>query len=200
MKAKGFTLLELVVTVAIVALLAAIALPSFQTFVEGNRLTTSANLFLTMLNYARSEAIRRGGTVSVCAGNNNTCVCNANLGCNDNWKNGYLIFSDTNSDCTIDAGQDQVLRVGDNITGDNKITGAGCFTFTPMGGITANNNQTVSICNATLTTNNIRNVQLSPTGQARITMATGGCYSGIYLGGVQYPQCLNHPFTSSSVI
>ena len=174
MKAKGFTLLELMITLAIVAILLVVAVPSFQTFIESNRLTASSNLFLTMLSYARSEAVRRGGTVSICAGSNNACVCNAGDGCDNNWKNGYLIFFDANGNCTIDA-QDQVLRVGDRITGDSKVTGAGCFTFTAAGGITANNNQTVSICTTTLTTNNIRNIQISPAGQTRVVKGTGGC-------------------------
>ncbi|MCG5496885.1 GspH/FimT family pseudopilin [Ectothiorhodospira variabilis] len=63
---SGLTLVELMVTISVFAILLAIAVPGFQTLVQNTRATTAANELVTALHYARSEAVRRGGNVSVC--------------------------------------------------------------------------------------------------------------------------------------
>lgn len=62
---QGFTLLEFLVVVAIMGITLAIGLPSFQSFINNNRLTSSANDMVTALNYARSEAIKQTQTIGV---------------------------------------------------------------------------------------------------------------------------------------
>jgi len=66
---SGFTMVELLVTVAVSAILLSIAVPSFTNMVQNNRLTAQANQFIITLNYARSEAIKRGATIDVIATN-----------------------------------------------------------------------------------------------------------------------------------
>lgn len=64
-RAKGFTLIELIVTLAVLAILLAVGVPAFNGVIESSRLTTQANALLGSVNYARSEAVKRGETVSI---------------------------------------------------------------------------------------------------------------------------------------
>ncbi len=62
---RGFTLLELMVTVAVVAILATVGVPGFQELIQNNRVTTQTNELVTALNFARTEAVKRGRNVQV---------------------------------------------------------------------------------------------------------------------------------------
>lgn len=65
--AAGFTLVELMVTIAVAAILLAIAVPSFNRIINTNRLTTTANSMVNALHVARMEAIKRNGSVQFCS-------------------------------------------------------------------------------------------------------------------------------------
>ncbi|RZA29771.1 MAG: prepilin-type N-terminal cleavage/methylation domain-containing protein [Lysobacteraceae bacterium] len=94
---SGFSMVELMVTVAVMAVLMAAAFPSFTGLVNGNRLTGNANELLASLQMARSEAIRRNARVAVCRTEDQaTCADSAGL-----WT-GWL---------TIVEGTGEVLRV-----------------------------------------------------------------------------------------
>jgi type IV fimbrial biogenesis protein FimT len=73
-RARGFTLVELMVTVAVAAILMAIATPSFTSIINSNRLTSAANEMVATLQTARMEAVRLNTTVKVCSG------CDGNAG------------------------------------------------------------------------------------------------------------------------
>ncbi|MEM7359813.1 MAG: GspH/FimT family pseudopilin [Pseudomonadota bacterium] len=76
--ANGFTLIELMITIAALGILAVFAIPSFSFLLEGELINTDANNFVADLNLARSEAIKQNQTIEV----------NAKSG---SWANGYLI-------------------------------------------------------------------------------------------------------------
>lgn len=112
MRSRGFSLIELMVTIAIVAILAAIAFPSFQSSLRSNRLATTTNEMLASVALARSEAIRstRGG--GICASTDgSTCGAAAT------WNDGWLVWSDNGDDSagfgSFDASIDTVVRVVD---------------------------------------------------------------------------------------
>lgn len=62
---RGFTLLELMTAIAVLAILVSIGVPSFQTLVKNNRVVTQTNELVTAVNFARTEAIKRGRPVRV---------------------------------------------------------------------------------------------------------------------------------------
>lgn len=64
---SGFTLIELLITLAVLAIILAFGVPSFRTLIENNGVTTQANTFLSAINLARAEAIKRGAQVSLIA-------------------------------------------------------------------------------------------------------------------------------------
>lgn len=64
-RTEGFTLIELMVTIAVAAVLLAVAVPSFRHLIISNRLTTAANDVITSVTLARSEAIKRNANVDL---------------------------------------------------------------------------------------------------------------------------------------
>ncbi|MDR3419099.1 MAG: GspH/FimT family pseudopilin [Nevskia sp.] len=91
---SGYTLIELIVAIAIAALLIAIAVPSFLTTVRNNRGVADANGMLAVLTLARSEAIRRDNYVSICVSTTSTPNYCASSG---TWDQGYLMFVDSSA-------------------------------------------------------------------------------------------------------
>lgn len=78
----GFSLVELMVTVAVVAIVAALALPSLTSVINNNRLTSQANELVSGLQTARSEAVRRNAPVTLCgSADGSTCA-----GTDDPWE------------------------------------------------------------------------------------------------------------------
>ncbi|MEO8019278.1 MAG: GspH/FimT family pseudopilin [Pseudomonadota bacterium] len=90
---RGFTLLELMITVTVLGILLGLAVPSFREAIRNNRIVAQNNEFITALTYARSEAIRRSDTVSICSSTNGTS-CSTTT----NWSTGWITFVDPNAD------------------------------------------------------------------------------------------------------
>ena len=82
----GFTLFELMVTLAVAALILSLGVPGFRSFIQNNRATTHTNDLVTALNLGRSEATRRGASVLLCSSSDGaTCS-----GSND-WSSGWIV-------------------------------------------------------------------------------------------------------------
>ncbi len=95
----GVTMMELMIVVAIAAILATIAAPSFSDFINRTRQTSTMTQLTGDLNRARSEAIKRNRRVLVCARSTDTAC-----GAGTSWQNGWLVCYDENQDGACDTG------------------------------------------------------------------------------------------------
>ncbi|WPL19262.1 hypothetical protein Thiowin_04374 [Thiorhodovibrio winogradskyi] len=117
---KGATLLELLVTLSIAAILMSVAVPSFQWMLRTNRIATVTNEMVRALNLARSEAVSRGVSVSICKSPDpgaTVAVCDENA----SWHDGWLIFVDPNRDAQL-ADQADIIRVGQLSINDTNLS------------------------------------------------------------------------------
>jgi type IV fimbrial biogenesis protein FimT len=94
-RSAGFTILELMIAVAVLGILLGIGVPSFQGIMRQNRLAAQTNELLAAAAMARSEAVKRGTTVSICPmtapdADENVVACADN----SSWSNGWMVFSD----------------------------------------------------------------------------------------------------------
>lgn len=101
---RGFTLIELLVSVAIVAIMIRLAVPSYQFIINSSRISSELDGLQTSFQLARSEALRRGLSVTVCSS-----VDGRSCSGSSNWKTGWLVFVDPNHNAAFDRG-DTLLR------------------------------------------------------------------------------------------
>ncbi|MCU1718152.1 GspH/FimT family pseudopilin [Pseudomonas sp. 5P_3.1_Bac2] len=89
-RTKGFTLVELMIAIAIMAVLGAVGIPAFQSMILDNRIVTTSNALLGALQMARSEAASKRKNIRVCPSTDQqTCTANGN------WHDGIIVLNDT---------------------------------------------------------------------------------------------------------
>lgn len=114
---KGLTLIELVVAVAIFAVLASLAAPNLKSFMRSNRLTSATNDLASSLNIVRSEAVKRSTSIKLCISDATQSDCNTG---SSNWEDGWIAFVDTNDSDTVNSGE-TVLRVNAALGGGTTV-------------------------------------------------------------------------------
>ena len=138
---KGFTVIELMVTLSITAILLSLGVPAFQDFSSRQRMNASISALHSDLLYGRSQAIYRNTQVVACPGS-------PSGGCTEStdWTVGWIIFGDSNTDRQHQDGEDLLRHTQglDNIMIHSSI-GRTNFRFYPNG-TTPGSNGSFSLC------------------------------------------------------
>lgn len=177
---QGFSLIELMVALVIVAILAVIAGPNFSDAIKRNRVESLAREVASALNLARSEAASRGRTVILCRS-----VTGSSCSGTTNATEGWLIFEDTDNSGDLDAGgSEPILRVHDELTntrlrvytGPSGAGNTSTVSFDRHG--FSNAQVTFEVCEDTLNTTFARALVMENSGRIARSRVNGG--SGLH--------------------
>jgi type IV fimbrial biogenesis protein FimT len=120
---RGFTLMEIMIVISIIAVLVTLAMPDLTTYVKNARINNVAGELSGDISLARQEAIRRGNRIIICASaNGTTCLSGANI----DWREGWIITSAAGQ--VLKANTD-TAEVGSSVT----ARGVSPITFSPSG-------------------------------------------------------------------
>jgi type IV fimbrial biogenesis protein FimT len=130
---RGVTLIELMVAVALAAILLTVVLPSYKTVIENNSLSTNLNMLVSSLNFARSEGVKRGKRVSLCKSDDGNDCGGAG------YETGWIVFVEeaTSRDGVRQVGTEELIRVQDELKVGYTLRGNNNFvnfiSFLPSG-------------------------------------------------------------------
>ncbi len=102
---KGFTLLELIVTLAVAAIVLTMGVPSFQALIRNHRLVTLTNEFIGALHLTRSEAIKRNHRVTLCKSADGLKCTDS-----DGYERGWIVFDDPNDNADVDTDTNKTVE------------------------------------------------------------------------------------------
>lgn len=169
---RGFTLIECLMAVAVMAILATVAIPASSALLASHRLTAEANAFLAALHLARSEAIKRNRRVVIC-----TSASGDDCESASSWDQGWLVFEDANNNAGVDEGEailrrGQALKAGLAMKGNAPVSAY--VSYTPLG-LTkkisgAFQAGTITLCEPA--GGDARQIIISISGRPRVTKAT----------------------------
>jgi len=139
---EGFTLIELIITIAIIGILSTIAIPGFSSLRASTEIATSINTFVTHLHLARSESIKRGVRVVMCP-STDQAHCTGGI----QWHKGFILFADANRNRKRDQG-DELIKVIQKQQDTIKVLstpGRTKLTYHPTG-MSPGSNATIRFC------------------------------------------------------
>jgi type IV fimbrial biogenesis protein FimT len=174
---SGFTLVEVLIAMTVVAILLTIGIPSFRYVTNSNRIAAEINGLLGDMQFARAEAIKEGLPVTVCVSADGANCSGVNV---NTWQNGWIVFSDVNGNAVVNAAAgDVVLRVqrtfasSDTFVATNTV---GAVTFNREGYANGIANGTlIKLHDINNTTNWIRCLSINLSGMMLTQTYGGAC-------------------------
>ena len=168
---RGFTLLELMIVLAIAGILAAVAGPGFKSMMRGSAVVAGRDQVASAVKMARGEAIYRKTFATLCASTNQaTCSAGAD------WKDGWIVFSDIDGDGQVDNGVDTLIDVnyGDTALRVGNDGSGGTLTFAPSGMKVPVGTVVIGVCDADATSSVAgHSLTISSVGSVRYQGAPG---------------------------
>lgn len=168
---EGFTLIELMISIVVMAVLVAVAGPSFVDLIRNNRIQTGADNFFTALISVRSEALKRNQRVVLCKSSNGSSCSTS-----DGWEQGWLSFVDEDADNTLDTGE-PIIHVSDGLHAGYTLSAGGNFANyiaykqdgTPSGF------DTFVLCDPDADLSSAREILVNIVGRPRMSETTDNC-------------------------
>ena len=143
---KGFTLIEMMMVLAIAAILLTIAVPSYNAFSKNSKITKQTNLLVASISMARGEAAKRGARVMMCQSPDPSNTGTYCTGTSGTWSDGWVVFVDADGGSDYDSGE-LVISVFNSASPIEIKTNAGSYlSFNPDGTTTAGSEKEFAIC------------------------------------------------------
>ncbi len=168
-KIHGITLIEVLLTLVIAAVLMSIAIPSYKTLSTRNQVVAQSNQLVAAMHLARSEAIKRGLPITLCKGVGNRCVTSG-----PGWEQGWLVFVDDNANGQRNRGEIVIQKWPEStakVTIQGSAQVAKRITFNRFGAATGTAG-TLTVCGADGNPSHASGINVGTTG--RITRAVDG--------------------------
>jgi type IV fimbrial biogenesis protein FimT len=135
----GFSLIEVMISLAVLAISLGLAIPQFHNLIQGARITNAQNGLFSLFQLARNEALMRGRHVVVCASSNGQL-------CAGSWQQGALVFIDQNRNRQHEREEKILSELADNEMRRLNITGNRLVSVFLPGGRASGSNQSLTIC------------------------------------------------------
>ena len=174
----GFTLIELIVTLAVVAILLVTGVPMLNQMTVNNRLVAQINSIAGSLALARSESIKRGRSITLC-GSTDGASCNTS-----SWESGWIVFSDTDNNAVFNSVTESMLKIVGPFSGGSTLRlsrsdSTSVIRYKSDGGLrdidssitSISNMGTFTLCDNALSTTTARAININPIG--RVSRAEG---------------------------
>lgn len=166
----GLTLIELMVALIVLGVAIAVAIPNFNSLLRNVWATGRTNEFVSAFNIARSEAITRSSTVTVCASADPMAANPACSGDDSDWVNGWIVFDDADNDQDVDGGE-TVVQVWEGLEAGislSEVNGRAAVTYGSRGAASQAMDFDLEPADE-CTGNGSRNITITPVGRAEVT-------------------------------